>query len=80
MAAEQEKRDQARSAVAQVAGRLGRSLRTHPHLQLSAGPRDDHRINLTLYKLADVMNGDLETSIQPLQQEYQAEQLARIVE
>ena len=40
----------------------------------------DHRINLTLYKLADVINGDLEGLIQPLQQEYQAEQLARIVE
>jgi peptide chain release factor 1 len=40
----------------------------------------DHRINLTLYQLANVINGDLEGLIQPLQQEYQAEQLARIVE
>ncbi len=40
----------------------------------------DHRINLTLYKLADVMNGDLDELIDPLQQEYQAEQLARITE
>ena len=40
----------------------------------------DHRINLTLYKLSDVINGNLDDLIQPLQQEYQAEQLARIVE
>ena len=40
----------------------------------------DHRINLTLYKLADVMNGELDELIEPLQQEYQADELARITE
>jgi peptide chain release factor 1 len=35
---------------------------------------------LTLYKLADVMNGDIDPVIQPLQQEYQAELLASITE
>jgi peptide chain release factor 1 len=36
----------------------------------------DHRINLTLYKLAQIMDGALDELIVPLQQEYQAEQLA----
>jgi peptide chain release factor 1 len=32
----------------------------------------DHRINLTLYKLDDIMNGNLDMVIDPLMQEYQA--------
>ena len=36
----------------------------------------DHRINLTLYKLAEVLEGDLDQVVQPLINEYQAEQLA----
>jgi peptide chain release factor 1 len=39
----------------------------------------DHRINLTLYKLADVMNGVLDELLQALQHEYQAEELANVV-
>ena len=35
----------------------------------------DHRINLTLYKLGDVMEGDLDQLIEPLIQEYEADQL-----
>jgi peptide chain release factor 1 len=38
----------------------------------------DHRINLTLYKLSSVMEGDLDAVIEPLVQEYQAEQLASL--
>ena len=38
----------------------------------------DHRIKLTLYKLADVMQGDLADVIQPLINEYQADQLAEL--
>jgi len=38
----------------------------------------DHRIKLTLYKLADVMAGDLDDVIQPLLAEYQADQLAEL--
>jgi peptide chain release factor 1 len=38
----------------------------------------DHRVNLTLYKLAEVMEGDLSQVIDPLNQEYQAEQLAEL--
>ncbi len=40
----------------------------------------DHRINLTLYKLDDVMQGDLDPVIEPLVQEYQAELLASLSE
>ncbi|MDZ7842175.1 MAG: peptide chain release factor 1 [Gammaproteobacteria bacterium] len=38
----------------------------------------DHRINLTLYKLEDVMGGDLDQIVEPLITEYQAEQLASL--
>jgi peptide chain release factor 1 len=40
----------------------------------------DHRINLTLYKLDEIMMGDLDEVIDPLRQEYQAEQLAAMME
>ena len=38
----------------------------------------DHRINLTLYKLDEVMMGSLEQVVEPLMHEYQAEQLASL--
>jgi peptide chain release factor 1 len=38
----------------------------------------DHRINLTLYKLDEILQGDLDPVIDPLVQEYQAEQLASL--
>ena len=38
----------------------------------------DHRINLTLYKLSEILEGDMDQVIQPLVNEYQAEQLAAI--
>ena len=80
MAAEQEKRDQAeaQSRKLQVgSGDRSERIRTYNFPQ---GRVTDHRINLTIYKLADVMNGDLDPVVQPLQQEYQAEQLARVTE
>jgi peptide chain release factor 1 len=40
----------------------------------------DHRINLTLYKLDDVMNGNLTELVGALNQEHQAEELASQVE
>ncbi len=40
----------------------------------------DHRINLTLYKLDEVMQGQLDAIIGPLRQEYQADQLAALAE
>ena len=39
----------------------------------------DHRINLTLYKLDEVMNGQLDQVVEPLLAEYQTEQLAAMM-
>jgi peptide chain release factor 1 len=80
MAAERERRDkaEAQSRKLQVgSGDRSERIRTYNFPQ---GRVTDHRINLTLYKLADVMNGRLDDLIQPLQQEYQAEELARIAD
>jgi len=44
------------------------------------GRMTDHRINLTLYKLDEVMEGDLAAVVGPLRQEYQADQLAALSE
>ncbi len=40
----------------------------------------DHRINLTLYKLDEILEGDLAQVIEPLINEYQADQLAALSE
>jgi peptide chain release factor 1 len=40
----------------------------------------DHRINLTLYKIAQIMDGDLEELTAALAAEHQAEQLAQLAE
>jgi peptide chain release factor 1 len=40
----------------------------------------DHRINLTLYRLSDVIDGDLDPVIDPLIHEHQAELLAALAE
>ncbi|OMH39034.1 peptide chain release factor 1 [Motiliproteus sp. MSK22-1] len=48
-------------------------IRTYNYPQ---GRVTDHRINLTLYKLAEVMEGDVNVIIEPLIQEHQAELLA----
>lgn len=76
LAAEQEKQQtaQAQSRKLQVgSGDRSERIRTYNFPQ---GRVTDHRINLTLYKLADVMEGDLDELIDALQQEYHAEQLA----
>ena len=44
------------------------------------GRLTDHRINLTLYKLAEVMEGELDAVIGPLRREYQADQLAAMAD
>lgn len=52
-------------------------IRTYNYPQ---GRVTDHRINLTLYSLDAVMEGDLDSIIQPLINEYQADQLAALAE
>jgi peptide chain release factor 1 len=42
------------------------------------GRLTDHRINLTLYKVEDVVNGDLDDVIGPLANEYRADQLGAL--
>lgn len=48
-------------------------IRTYNYPQ---GRVTDHRINLTLYKLPDIMEGDLKQVIEPLRREHQAALLA----
>jgi peptide chain release factor 1 len=50
-------------------------IRTYNYPQ---GRVTDHRINLTLYKLAEVLEGDLNQLVEPLVSEYQADQLAAL--
>src|SRR5688572_266346 len=76
LAAEQEKqqREQAQSRKLQVgSGDRSERIRTYNFPQARV---TDHRINLTLYRLADIMEGKLEDIVDPLTQEHQAEQLA----
>jgi len=44
------------------------------------GRMTDHRINLTLYKLAEILEGDVDAVVGPLRQEYQADQLAAMAD
>jgi peptide chain release factor 1 len=77
-AAEQEKRasEQARSRKLQVGtGDRSERIRTYNFPQ---GRVTDHRINLTLYQLDAVMNGELDALIEPLSQEYQSELLSEL--
>jgi peptide chain release factor 1 len=76
LAAEQEKQqsEQARSRRLQVgSGDRSERIRTYNFPQ---GRVTDHRIDLTLYRLPQVMDGDLDELIGALQQEHQAELLA----
>jgi peptide chain release factor 1 len=80
LAAEREKQQsqQAQSRKLQVgSGDRSERIRTYNFPQ---GRVTDHRINLTLYKLDDVMNGNLDELIRALNQEHQAEELAQQVE
>ncbi|MGV3002720.1 peptide chain release factor 1 [Vibrio sp.] len=52
-------------------------IRTYNYPQ---GRVSDHRINLTLYRLSEVMEGDLQSLVDPVIQEYQADQLAALSE
>ncbi|CAE6890031.1 Peptide chain release factor 1 directs the termination of translation in response to the peptide chain termination codons UAG and UAA [Vibrio sp. B1FLJ16] len=52
-------------------------IRTYNYPQ---GRVSDHRINLTVYRLNEVMEGDLQSLIDPVVQEHQADQLAALAE
>ncbi|WZB62378.1 peptide chain release factor-like protein [Achromobacter xylosoxidans] len=70
---------QSKEAVrAQEPDRLGRPLRRIRTYNFPQGRVTDHRINLTLYKLQQIMEGDLEELTGALIAEHQAEQLAAL--
>jgi len=72
-AAQKEVADQRKSLVG--SGDRSERIRTYNYPQ---GRVTDHRINLTLYKLSEVMEGDLGSLVQPLVNEHQAEMLTEL--
>ena len=68
--------DQARHDILSSGDRSDR-IRTYNFPQ---GRVTDHRINLTLYRLDEVLNGDMHPLIGPVIEEYQADQLQRLSE
>lgn len=75
---EKQQREQAATRKSLVgSGDRSERIRTYNYPQ---GRVTDHRINLTLYKLEDIMQGDLDPVIVPLTRELQAEQLAELGE
>lgn len=74
---EQEQHDQESAQRKSLVGSGDRSerIRTYNYPQ---GRVTDHRINLTLYKLAYIMDGDLDELTNALLAEHQAEQLAAL--
>ncbi len=71
--AAQERADTRRSLVG--SGDRSERIRTYNFPQ---GRVTDHRINLTLYRLDQVLQGQLDLLIDPLMTEYQAERLAQL--
>jgi len=74
-AAAQEQSEQRKNLVG--SGDRSERIRTYNFPQ---GRVTDHRINLTLYKLGEVMEGSLGEIVQPLINEFQAEQLASLAD
>lgn len=71
----QQQADTRRSLVG--SGDRSERIRTYNFPQ---GRLTDHRINLTLYKLGEVIGGELDEVVEPLINEYQAERLAALQE
>lgn len=77
-AAEDEKRRSEEETTRRLlvgSGDRSERIRTYNYPQ---GRVSDHRINLTLYKLLDVMEGDLDALVEPIRQEHQADMLATL--
>ena len=73
-ARERQETEQAQTRKSMVgSGDRSERIRTYNYPQ---GRVTDHRINLTLYKLEDVLEGHLDQLVDPLQSEHQAAQLA----
>ena len=80
LAAEREKQTSAQAQTRKLqvgSGDRSERIRTYNFPQ---GRVTDHRINLTLYKLGEVLAGHLDSVIDPLINEYQADLLAALAE
>lgn len=75
--AESAQRQQLSDARRSLVGSGDRSERIRTY-NFPQGRLTDHRINLTLYKLSEVVGGALDDVIEPLIHEYQADQLAQM--
>jgi peptide chain release factor 1 len=78
--AEQQKQasEQARTRRLLVgSGDRSERIRTYNFPQ---GRVTDHRINLTVYRLDEILQGNLDVIIEPLINEHQAEQLTAVTE
>ncbi|MDH5393616.1 MAG: peptide chain release factor 1 [Gammaproteobacteria bacterium] len=73
---QQKEQAQTRKSLVGTGDRSDR-IRTYNYPQ---GRVTDHRINLTVYKLDEVMQGHMQQVLEPLINEYQAEQLASLSE
>lgn len=73
IAHEQAQADERRNLVG--SGDRSDKIRTYNYPQSRV---TDHRINLTLYKLSEIMDGDVNSIVQPLLTEYQADLLAAL--
>jgi len=79
-AAEDEKRAAEETSMRRnlvASGDRSERVRTYNFPQ---GRMSEHRINLTLYKLNEIMEGDLDSVLQPLMTEYQADLLASMAD
>lgn len=79
-AAEDEKRTAEETSMRRnlvASGDRSERVRTYNFPQ---GRMSEHRINLTLYKLNEIMEGDLDCVLQPLMTEYQADLLASMAD
>ena len=73
---EKQQAEQAQTRKSLVgSGDRSERIRTYNYPQ---GRVTDHRINLTLYKLDEIVQGELNQVVEPLINEYQAEQLASL--
>ena len=80
MAAEQTKQRLAEAETRRNLVGSGDRLERIRTYNFPQGRVTDHRINLTLYQLPEVMEGDLLPVIEPLIHEHQAEQFSKLAE
>ena len=78
-AAQTKQQDEQAANRRQLVGSGDRSERIRTY-NFPQGRVTDHRINLTLYKLDEVIAGDLASVVEPLVREHQADQLQQLAD